>query len=154
MTHGKIFQFTTCRTYQCCSCVDRATKFSGRGGNGFGRPIQYIETSGISLCKESGGCWETSPDSRSEGCLYRQAFSKPYSKTSSVFTIKGANLKRNSHTGLGGFPLQRSTTWSRRSPKRLSWSTALIDSRPRKLARSTSFWCPTRSGQRVTHNNV
>jgi hypothetical protein len=36
----------------------------------------------------------------------------------------------------------------------LSWSTALIDFRPKKLVRSTSFWCPTRSGQRVTNNKV
>lgn len=154
MTHDKIFQFTTCRTHQRCDCIDRSVQLSGGGGNRIGRPIQYFETSGISLCEGSWGYWKTGSDSRSEDCFYRQAISQSYSDTSSIFTIKGANLKRNSHTGLGSFLLQRSTTWSGRSPERLSWSIALIDSRPRKLAKSTSFWCPTKYGQRIADNNV
>jgi hypothetical protein len=68
-----------------------------------------------------------------------------------AFTVK---LSQSLIQTLRQYSQSKGTTWSGRSPERLSWSIALIDSRPRKLAKSTSFWCPTKYGQRIADNNV
>ncbi len=154
MTHGQVIQVTACRTYQCGSCINQATQNSRRGSGGLGGPLQYVETPGIPLCERSKRPWQTSPGARSEGCIYRQIIPKPYSRASSIFTVKGATLKRNCHPSLRSLLIQRATTWPRRMSERLSWSTALIDFRSRSLGRPISSWFQTKSGQQIADMNV
>jgi len=150
MTHDQVFQYRTSQEDQYGNLLSQGIQFSCQGGSGPVGPIRHIEATGISLCEGGRDCRQTDSRAGSEGCLHGQTLPKSYAIVTAICPIQGTNLKRSSHTGLGGVSLQRSEAWKSlgKGFEKLSWNIALTDCQLEKSGKHTRFLSLTKPGAR------
>ncbi len=151
MTHGQIFQYRSCTSYQFRPITHQASLHCCTGCCSNGGPIRHLQKTSLSVCSRSKDNWQICPNSGPKDSLYDQAIPESNSDASATCKKNWENIKRDCHSGSGNFFPKWREAWLREAKfqNRSSLNIVLTDCLLRKLFKFISFWFRIKLGKQV-----